>query len=62
MVSKAEEVLVWSATVTEDLKAWNIDAINVHDGPEEGTKDSLLKASPMKIMGSLLKMAKWLSK
>ena len=21
----------WSATVTEDLKAWNIDANNVHD-------------------------------
>ena len=23
----------WSATVTEDLKAWNIDANNVHDQP-----------------------------
>ena len=23
----------WSATVTEDLKAWNIDANNVHDRP-----------------------------
>ena len=23
----------WSATVTEDLKAWNIDAHNAHDRP-----------------------------
>ena len=23
----------WSAIVTEDLKAWYIDANNVHDGP-----------------------------